>query len=304
MNSLARHGHGQPYVGRFAPSPTGELHFGSLIAALGSWLQARSHGGRWLVRIENIDPPREVPGSAERQLKELARFGLVPDEPPLRQSDRLSAHRQAAQRLRAEGHAFDCGCSRSELPAAAPYPGTCRAGLPTGREARSVRIRVPDRELRFQDEVHGRQGENLSNTCGDFVIWRADDLPAYQLAVVIDDAFQGVTEVVRGADLLDSTPRQLWLQELLRLPRPSYLHLPLVRQADGRKLSKRTGSDPLSSLPAAQALRTALAFLGQRPPAGTRTIDGLLSWAVSNWRAELIPTEAPDPADSGTQALY
>lgn len=283
------------YVGRFAPSPTGELHFGSLVAALGSYLRARSLKGRWLMRIEDLDPPREVPGSAERQLAELERFGLRPDAPPLRQSDRNAAHQRAAERLRQLGVAFDCACSRSELPVGKPYPGTCRGGLPAGRRGRSLRVRVEDRELSFDDAVHGRQAENLARTCGDFVIWRADGLPAYQLAVVVDDAFQGVTEVVRGADLLDSTPRQLWLQQLLELPRPGYLHLPLVRQADGRKLSKRRRSDPLARMNTLSALREALFFLGQEPPTAITDAGKLLRWAEEGWRLDLVPRAAPPP---------
>lgn len=275
------------YVGRFAPSPTGELHFGSLVAAVGSYLQARSQRGRWLLRIEDIDPPREVPGSAERILEDLHRFGMEADEPVLYQSQREPAYREATRRLVATGLAFPCGCSRRDIPTGRPYPGTCRSGIPDGGPGRSIRVRIEDRDLVFVDAVHGKRTENLARSCGDFVIRRADGLPAYQLAVVLDDAFQGVTEVVRGADLLDSTPRQIHLQELLGLPRPAYLHLPIATDLEGRKLSKRLRSDPLTGNDPATALRAALRFLGQPVPE-ICGLGELWDWAARNWRPDRI----------------
>ncbi|HEX5306094.1 MAG TPA: tRNA glutamyl-Q(34) synthetase GluQRS [Dyella sp.] len=251
------------YRGRFAPSPTGSLHFGSLVAAVGSWLCARHAGGRWLVRMEDIDPPREVPGSAEAILAALPAFGLVADEPALFQSQRQAAYDAAFEQLRAGGHLFRCGCSRSALAEAGGLhrDGRCVAAADPDRPA-AWRLRVPDVDIAFDDGLQGAQRQNLREAVGDFVIRRADGLYSYQLACVVDDAFQGITEVVRGADLLDSTPRQIHLQRCLGLPTPRYLHLPLVLDAEGRKLSKSslaTAIDPADPLP---ALRRALAFLG------------------------------------------
>ena len=275
-------------VGRFAPSPTGDLHFGSLLAAVASSLNARAAGGRWLVRIEDVDPPREVPGSARRMLDDLARFGLVSDEPVLYQASRSEAYRSARDELLRRGLAFWCGCTRSDLPESGIYPGTCRDGLPPGAEPRSVRLRVPEQPIRFVDEIQGPSEERLDREVGDFVVWRADGLPAYQLAVVVDDAWQGVTEVVRGADLLDSTARQVHLQQCLDLPTPRYAHHPVAIGSDGRKLSKRTGSDPVADRPAAQALEAALHFLGQACPAGLSLAE-LWAWALAHWDLARVP---------------
>jgi len=296
---------GQAYVGRFAPSPTGDLHFGSLVAAVGSYLQARSQRGEWLVRVEDIDPPREVPGSAERILAELARFGMRPDQPVLYQSTRGTEHQQAVERLLEQGLAFPCACSRADMPRGGPYPGTCRAGLPPGRTARSVRVRIAGDPVAIEDQLAGSYCQDLAATCGDFVIRRADGLIAYQLAVVVDDAWQGVTEVVRGADLLDSTPRQVYLQRLLGLPQPAYRHLPVVTGADGAKLSKRLRSDPLAGRPAPDCLRQALQFLGQPAPAA-RSLEDLWAWAIEHWNPGNIPRPAAIPPNSGpfSEALY
>lgn len=285
---------GIPSIGRFAPSPTGDLHFGSLVAAVGSFLQAKSRGGQWLLRIEDIDPPRIVSGADRAIIDTLARFGLRPDQPALYQSQRREAYQAALQRLLQSGLAYPCACSRRQLPAGQPYPGTCRDGLPAGRKGRSIRVRVADRPISFVDAVHGRQTENLAQSSGDFVIWRADDLPAYQLAVVVDDAWQGVTEVVRGMDLLDSTARQLHLQALLGLPAPAYAHLPLATLADGQKLSKRLGSDPVAALEPGVALAAVLRFLGQPVP----TADSLLGFwsrAIANWRIDRVPSSPAQP---------
>lgn len=275
-------------TGRFAPSPTGNLHFGSLVAAVASYLQAKTSGGSWLVRIEDIDPPREVPGSASNILGDLRRFEMHPDAPVLYQSSRSGAYQDAIAQLIRQQQAYWCGCSRSELPASGIYPGTCRAGLPEGRTPRSVRLKVSGRTLAFNDLVQGPQEENLQQSVGDFVIRRADGLAAYQLAVVVDDAFQNVSEIVRGADLLGSTARQIYLQQCLGLPTPSYAHHPVAATNDGRKLSKRSGSDPVAALPPHQALYLALNFLGQGCPRGL-DLPSLWDWAMSNWRLSSVP---------------
>ena len=277
-----------PAIGRFAPSPTGDLHFGSLVAALASYLQARSCDCRWLIRVEDIDPPREVPGSSDRILEELGRFGLCSDEPVLYQSRRAGAYEAALAQLLDRGLAFECACSRSDLPASGIYPGTCRNGLPAGKSPRTVRLKVEDEIIRFTDLIQGTIEENLGESVGDFVIRRADGFAAYQLAVVVDDAFQGITEVVRGADLLDSTARQIHLQRCLGLSQPVYAHRPVAVSADGRKLSKRLGSDPLEKTSPEEALATALQFLGQPCPAGLGVPDAL-DWALANWRLSAVP---------------
>lgn len=275
-------------IGRFAPSPTGDLHFGSLLAAVASYLQVKSSNGRWLVRIEDIDPPREVPGSAIGILDDLKRFGMEPDGKVLYQSSRTHAYEQAIEKLLERGLAYWCGCSRSELPESGRYPGTCRYGLPEGKSARSVRLKVNKKTIRFVDAIQGPFEENLEESVGDFVIKRADGFAAYQLAVVVDDAFQNITEVVRGADLLDSTARQICLQQRLGLRIPVYAHHPVVLDAEGKKLGKRFGSDPVASLPPAQVLRRAMLALGQPCP-GLGNVDELWAWALENWRLSRVP---------------
>ncbi|MGB8302043.1 MAG: tRNA glutamyl-Q(34) synthetase GluQRS, partial [Azonexus sp.] len=212
------------YRGRFAPSPTGPLHFGSLVAAVGSYLDARSSGGEWLVRMEDVDTPRNVPGAADDILKTLEAYGFEWDGAVLWQSRRFDAYAAALERLRAAGMAYGCACSRKEIADSAPrpavdgglaYPGTCRNGLPYGRAVRAWRLRVSDAETSFADRLQGRQAQNLERDVGDFVLLRADGLYAYQLAVAVDDEFQGISDVVRGADLIASTPRQIWLQRCL-----------------------------------------------------------------------------------------
>jgi glutamyl-Q tRNA(Asp) synthetase len=252
--------------GRFAPSPTGLLHAGSLVAAVGSWLCARHAGGQWLVRMEDIDPPREVPGSAAAILAALPAFGLVADEPVLYQSSRTAAYDAAFAQLRQADLVFPCWCSRSELAA---FGGLHRDGrciaAPDPQRAPAWRMRVPDETITFVDALQGPQQQCLRETVGDFVIRRVEGFYSYQLACVVDDAWQGITQVVRGNDLLDSTPRQIWLQRCLGLPTPRYLHLPLVLDSEGRKLSKSERSqevDPSHPLP---SLRRALAFLGITP---------------------------------------
>ncbi len=254
------------YCGRFAPSPTGPLHLGSLVAALGSWLIARQAGGRWLVRVEDIDPPREVPGAADAQLRTLEAMGLHADGPVLYQSTRGARYGQALDRLLAGGHAFVCHCSRAALAAQGGVHRRCVPGA--HRADPAVRLRVPDGSIvAFDDAVHGRVRQDVASQVGDFVLRRADGPWAYQLAVVADDADQGITEVVRGADLLDSTPRQILLQQRLGLPTPRYVHLPLVLGADGRKLSKSEAALPVDADAPLPALRAAWRALGQAPEA-------------------------------------
>lgn len=278
-------------TGRFAPSPTGELHFGSLIAAVASYLQVKSGSGRWLVRVEDIDPPREVPGSAERILRDLQRFGLQSDQPVLYQSERTEAYEAAIRQLLDSRQAYWCGCSRSELPASGVYPGTCRTGLPPGKKSRSIRLRVRDEPIGFTDLVQGPVRENLAESVGDFIIRRADGLAAYQLAVVVDDAFQQVTEVVRGADLLGSTTRQIYLQRCLGLPTPIYAHHPVALASDGTKLGKRLGSDPIAAASPQRALELALRFLGQSCPPQPE-LPELWHQALENWQLAKVPRTA------------
>ena len=284
-----------PYVGRFAPSPTGDLHFGSLVAAIASYLQAKSRNGVWLIRIEDIDPPREVPGSSERILKELERFGMVSDQPVLFQSKHRNQFEKACKQLLDSNLAFKCSCSRKSLPASGIYPGTCRRNPANSAHPLSVRAKITVEPIEFADAIQGRIRECLHEECGDFVIWRADGLPAYQLAVVIDDAMQGITEVVRGTDLLDSTCRQIHLQNILGLPTPAYVHLP-VATYEGEKLGKRLLSDPISTLNPAEALETALRFLGHKPP-GRMKLEALWDWAIENWDISSVPVQRAIPLE-------
>lgn len=287
-----------PYIGRFAPSPTGPLHAGSLVAALASWLDARAHGGRWLLRIEDVDLPRCPPGTDRLILQQLDRCGLRPDEPPVWQSQRGDRYQAALEQLQGAGWAYPCGCTRSEIERAAGpqrrhgeliYPGTCRQGL-QGKAARSWRLLTAGSgRVDWQDRRLGAQSQNLETEVGDFVLRRADGLWAYQLAVVVDDAAQGITDVVRGEDLADNTPRQLRLQQLLGLPRPRYLHTPLVLGANGEKLSKQNGAAALDLSDPAAALRKAAAALGL--PVQAQDLPGLLAESVSAWRGMMPAIE-------------
>ena len=284
-----------PYIGRFAPSPTGPLHFGSLVAALASWLDARVARGTWLLRIEDLDKPRETAGAADTILRQLEALGLRWDGAVLYQSTRIACYEAALERLAARGATYACGCTRSEIADSALamdgariYPGTCRAGLPRGKPARTTRVRTTAQPVRFVDRVQGEFVQSLERDVGDFVLRRADGPIAYQLAVVVDDAEQGVTDVVRGADLLDSTARQIWLQRLLTYPTPRYLHVPIAVNAAGEKLSKQSGARPVESGAAATSLARALAFLGQPAPPGLGAGE-LLQWAVANWDVARIP---------------
>ena len=280
--------------GRFAPSPTGSLHFGSLVAALGSWLCARAAGGAWIVRMEDLDRERELAGAAPDILRTLEGFGLRSDEPVMRQSDRQSTYAAALRHLAAAGHAFRCWCSRSDLePFDGIHPPACVAPA-TARPA-AWRLRVHGESIAFEDAVQGSFRQDLGREVGDFVIWRADGTCAYQLAVVVDDAAQGITDIVRGADLLDSTPRQILLQRLLGYPRPAYAHLPLVLDALGRKLSKHESALAVDAIDPLPALRAALAFLGQpTPPA--EDPNTLLLHAARRFELSRIPRTARVPA--------
>lgn len=280
-----------PYIGRFAPSPTGDLHFGSLLAAVASYLQAKTSGGKWLLRIEDIDSPREVAGSAQSIIEELSRFGLTSDEPVLFQSSRGLAYQQACDRLVDSGQAYWCGCTRKDRTSAGIYPGTCRNGLAHGRKPRALRLRVPDQPIQLHDELQGTRVEYLPQTSGDFVIRRADGIFAYQLAVVVDDAYQGVTEIVRGADLLDCTARQIWLQQCLGLFTPRYFHIPIAIDSTGEKLSKSAGSTSLRLHAPVEMLRKALSFLGHDVPHVDVDLDTTWSWALDNWSISRVPGE-------------
>jgi glutamyl-Q tRNA(Asp) synthetase len=274
-------------TGRFAPSPTGPLHFGSLVAALASWLDARAAGGRWRVRIEDLDRPRAQAGAADAILRALERLGLGWDGEIEYQSRRTALYRNALQML--DDRCYWCGCTRREIAdsslglasdGAAIYPGTCRRGVASGKAPRALRVRVGEAAIGFTDRVQGRLEQSLGREVGDFVLYRADGQFAYQLAVVVDDAAQGITDVVRGADLLDSTARQIFLQRLLGLPTPRYLHVPVAVNAAGEKLSKQTGAEPLDLAEPRRELARALAFLGQPED---------LQEARRRWDPALIP---------------
>lgn len=309
------------YIGRFAPSPTGPLHAGSLVAALASWLDARAHGGTWLVRIEDVDTPRCLPGVDALILQQLAACGLMPDAPPIYQSQRSLLYQRALDQLVASGWAYPCACSRKEIEATCAamgqghsrntelvYPGTCRTGL-HGRPARAWRLHtdkfIENRHLAhippapvaiksivnsmvaWNDRWLGPQRQDVASEVGDFVLRRADGLWPYQLAVVVDDADQSITHVVRGQDLADNTPRQIWLQQALGLPTPQYLHTPLVWSANGEKLSKQNGAQALNTEFPLAALNTAAQVLGLAEANGG-CADALAGW-IPAWRALYNP---------------
>lgn len=279
------------YIGRFAPTPSGYLHFGSLVAALASYLDARAAGGLWLLRMEDLDPPREVPGAQDAILRTLDSYGFEWDGELVRQSERHAQYAAVIARLFSQGLAYACICSRKQLEGyAGIYPGFCRNACHPDHDT-AIRLRVPELDYHFIDRVQGEYRQHLGREVGDFVIRRRDGLFAYQLAVVLDDAWQGVTDVVRGADLLDSTPRQLYLQELLGLPQPRYLHVPLIIQPDGHKLGKSYRSPPLPADQASPLLLRALRALGQQPPSELQgaTPGELLAWGIANWDATRIP---------------
>ena len=321
------------YRGRFAPSPTGPLHFGSLVAAVGSYLDAKHHHGTWLVRMEDLDLPRCMPGAADDILRTLDAFGLHSDEPVIYQSQRTAAYEEVLQQLKDKGAAYPCCCTRKEIADSAlhgiegpVYPSTCRNGIPAGREGRAWRVRTdilnrhsrasgnpviqnaffstpldsrlrgndeisrPDEITSFEDTLQGCLAQCLETEIGDFVVKRADGLFAYQLAVVVDDAFQNITHIVRGADLLHSTPRQIHLQRLLGLPTPHYLHLPIAVNAQGEKLSKQTLAPAIATDRIVTTLISVLDFLRQQPPAVLQdgSVEEVLGWAVKNWQPERL----------------
>lgn len=298
-------------VARFAPSPTGPLHFGSLIAALGSWLDARSRGATWAVRVDDVDRHRCAPGAADDILRTLEAFGLHWDGPVVYQSERDEAYAAALECLRDQDLAFACACTRKEVQAggeAGPlgfiYPGTCRDGLPPDREARAWRLRASSGSVRFDDRARGRQVIHLADEVGDFVIRRGDGLFAYHLAMVVDDAELGVTDVVRGGDLLPCTAPQIALQQALNRPTPHYMHLPVAVNEHGRKLSKQTKAPAVDRNDPAPAIQHALAFLGQQPPDWLARAQPThsLEWALSHWDPGQLPVAATLPAPAAATA--
>ncbi|PSJ17510.1 tRNA glutamyl-Q(34) synthetase GluQRS [Nitrosomonas supralitoralis] len=286
------------YRGRFAPSPTGPLHFGSLVAAIGSYLDAKFNHGKWLVRIEDIDSQREIPGATSQILFALESLGMEWDEEIIFQSRRSEVYREALNRLESHNLVYPCTCSRKEIADSSIiglsgpiYPGACLRNPPSLDKPYSLRIRTNENQIQFQDILKGMYSQTLKSEIGDFVLRRADGIYAYQLAVVVDDAEQGITHVVRGADLLDSTPRQIFLQNLLGYNTPRYMHLPVATNAAGEKLSKQTNAEPIEIANALPQLVKALYFLGHDPP--LEIIKGDISsfwqWARENWQINLIP---------------
>jgi glutamyl-Q tRNA(Asp) synthetase len=295
------------YRGRFAPTPSGPLHFGSMVAAVGSYLDAKSQGGTWALRIDDLDPPRVAPGSVDSILRCLEKFHMAWDGEVVFQSAREDAYRAALDRLRALALVYPCACSRKEIGEAglegvdgAVYPGTCRDGARPGREARAWRVRTTAKPVDFVDLLQGHVCQDLEHEIGDFVLLRADGVYAYHLACAVDDHAQGITHVVRGADLLTSTPRQIYLQGLLSLPVPAYLHLPIALNSAGEKLSKQTLARPVGPDRADIVLADVLRFLGHPAPVEV-CADGLAAlwaWALANWRRDRLP------ADAGVPAVY
>ncbi|MGA9854184.1 MAG: tRNA glutamyl-Q(34) synthetase GluQRS [Gammaproteobacteria bacterium] len=286
------------YRGRFAPSPTGPLHFGSLATALGSYLDARACGGVWLLRIEDLDPPREQPGAADAIMRVLETHGLHWDGPVLFQHTRMDAYQAAIEFLLDKNMTYSCACSRREIADSGlyglegpVYAGTCRNRPPSDKRSAGVRLKVPSDEIfSFNDEIQGVINQHLAKEIGDFIVRRTDGHFAYQLAVVLDDAFQGINHVVRGADLLISTPRQIYLQQLFGLPTPDYMHLPVAVDTQGAKISKQAQAEQLEGKSPSKTLYLALQFLGQSPPADLQSAapQEVLSWAVGHWQPNLL----------------
>jgi glutamyl-Q tRNA(Asp) synthetase len=287
-------GTGRKYIGRFAPSPTGPLHFGSLVAAVASYLQARVHDGLWLLRIEDIDPPREQPGATDLILKALDIYGFEWDGDVIYQSRSAADHEAALQSLLGSGLAYACGCSRKDLadvprgPLGTIYPGTCRDGCDAVETA--IRLRTNNEPIEYLDGLQGRQVQHLERESGDFIIKRRDGLIAYQLAVVVDDELEGISEIVRGIDIMDSTPRQIWLQRLLGFRTPNYVHIPVITHPDGDKLSKLTGAPGIPFDSTQKVLVAALAALQQVPPAdlNQHSLQDIWFWAIENWKIERL----------------
>jgi glutamyl-Q tRNA(Asp) synthetase len=282
---------GSGYVGRFAPSPTGDLHLGSLYTAAASYLDARANRGRWLLRMEDLDRPREVAGAASRILRTLEAFGFEWDEEIVRQANRVSHYAAAIDRLRVQALTFECSCSRTALAEEDRYPGHCRErpqspGVPT-----ATRLRVDPGTIQFADRIQGAYRQDVGQAVGDVILRRRDQLIAYLLAVVVDDAAQGVTHVVRGADLLDNTPRQIYLQRKLDLPTPLYAHVPVLVEADGSKLAKSARAVPLDPRVALPQLTAAFALLGLEPPPSlaASTLRAAWDWAMARWDIQRVP---------------
>jgi len=299
------------YRGRFAPTPSGPLHFGSMVAAVGSYLDAKSRGGTWLLRIDDLDPPRVMPGATDAILRCLENFRMEWDEKVVYQSTRGEAYRDALERLRARKLVYSCGCSRTDIEEAAVaaglegpvYPGTCRNRLPQGRDARSLRVLTNNTAIEFEDRLQGLVRQQLAAEIGDFVLWRTDGVFSYHLACAVDDGYQGITHVVRGADLIASTARQIYLQGLLGLTRPEYLHLPIAVDAAGEKLSKQTLAPPVDTGKPVAILTRVLQFLGHAPPPETAGagLVALWPWAIANWRRERLPPRKVAAASGETR---
>ena len=298
-----------PYVGRFAPSPTGPLHFGSLVAATASYLEARTHRGQWLLRVEDIDPPREQVGATDAILKALDRYGFEWDAEVIRQSSRHERHVEALEALIERRLAYPCGCSRKDLadaprgPLGTIYPGTCRDGCEATETA--IRLRTTNVPISFADKIQGLQTQRLENDSGDFVIRRRDGLIAYHLAVVVDDAIDAITEIVRGVDLMNSTPRQIWLQQLLGYRTPDYLHIPVITHPNGDKLSKLTGAKAVPMQDVTCALCAALVALRQNPPPMLLRggLTDIWQWALENWQVQAMQGQTAVSTDSAALAV-
>ncbi len=285
-------------VGRFAPSPTGPLHFGSLVAAVASYCDAKKQGGQWLLRIEDVDLTRTVNGASAEIIATLARYGFLWDGPIITQSQRTALYEAALSQLRAQSLAYPCTCSRKEIADSstiqgiegAIYPGTCLRHPIKSRIQPAWRLKTSDSRITFEDRILGRLQQNMATDIGDFVIKRADGLFSYQLAVVVDDALQGVTQVVRGADLLHSTSRQIYLQHVLQYPTPTYAHVPLVKNAEGQKLSKQTLASSIANDNVVETLFCALIFLRQSPPEALKTasLDAFWRWAIEHWQSDAL----------------
>lgn len=287
------------YVGRFAPSPTGPLHFGSLIAAVASYCEAKSQRGQWLLRMEDLDRPREIKGAAAAILQQLENFGFEWDGPVLYQSHRDDAYAAALAQLKQQHLIYPCTCTRKEIADSSTsigiegliYPGTCLSQPIKPNAAMAWRIKTPDNIITFHDDIQGQISQNLQHDIGDFILKRADGLFAYQLAVVVDDAEQGITHIVRGADLLNSTPRQIYLQQMMGYSTPQYAHVPVATNAAGEKLSKQTLAQAIDAEDSAYLLFLALQFLGQNPPEylQSETNQIVWQWAIANWQLHNVP---------------
>ena len=279
------------YIGRFAPSPTGPLHFGSLLAALASFLDARANQGKWLMRIEDLDPPREPAGSAELILQQLQDFGMNWDDEVLYQSTRLGAYEEVMGQLQDKGLAYPCDCTRPQIrEMGLVYNGSCRERSTPPEKPYALRLKTEALKIGFDDVIQGHFSQQLELDAGDFVIRRKDELYAYQLAVVVDDEFQNITHVVRGWDLLDSTPRQIYLQRVLNYQEMSYIHIPIIVDGKGQKLSKQTFAPSIETDRASEAIYKALVFLGQVPPVeiAIERPESQLQWAIANWDSQAV----------------